>query len=243
MKQIVCMKWGQVYSADYVNRLYRMIARNITPPFKLYCLTDDPAGIDPAVETRPCPMLDLPRHMKYGGWRKVSLWANEVADLKGECLFLDLDIIITGSLDDFFTYRGQSDYMVMRNYTTMDRRIGNTSIFRFVVGSHPEVLVRLLSDPQAMRDTYSNSQTFISNTIQSMDFWPDGWIKQFKVHCLHPWPLRLFLQPRQFKDAKIVVCTGHPAPEELASGQWVAPWYKKIYKSIPPVRWVQEAWR
>lgn len=243
MKQIICMKWGKLYSSDYVNRLYSMIARNITPPFKLFCLTDDPVGILPEVVIRECPTVDIPSPMCRGGWRKTALWASQVVGLAGECLFLDLDIIITGSLDDFFTYKGQSGYMVMRNYTTPNRRIGNTSVFRFTVGSHPDVLERLLADPLGMRKRYSNSQTFISNTIASMDFWPDGWIRQFKVHCLHRFPLRLFLQPRRFKDAKIVVCTGHPTPDELASGTWKAPWYKKFYKSIPPVKWVQDAWK
>ena len=243
MKQIICMKWGSFYTADYVNRLYNMIARYTTTPFKLYCLTNEPEGIKPEVEIRPCPKVDIPASMRDAGWRKVSLWAPEVVGLSGECLFLDLDIIITGSLDDFFVYQGQSDYMVMRNYTTMNRRIGNTSVFRFTVGSHPDVLESLLANPLKMREKYSNSQTFISNTIKSMDFWPDGWIRQFKVHCLHPVPLRLFLQPRFFKDAKIVVCTGHPTPDELVAGKWEAPWYKKIYKSIPPVRWAKDAWQ
>ncbi len=243
MKQIICMKWGSFYTADYVNRLYNMIARYTTPPFRLCCLTNEPEGINPDVEIRPCPVLDLPPKMRNGGWRKVSLWASEVADLTGEWLFLDLDIMITGSMDDFFDYRGTCDYLVMRNYTTMNRRIGNTSVFRFTIGSHPEILKRLLENPQAMRDQYSNSQTFISNTIEEMQFWPEGWIRQFKVHCLHPWPLRLFMQPRQFRDAKIVVCTGHPTPDELAVGKWSAPWYKKIYKYTPPVKWVADAWR
>ena len=30
---IVCMKWGSAYEADYVNTLYSMVKRNITRPF------------------------------------------------------------------------------------------------------------------------------------------------------------------------------------------------------------------
>lgn len=240
MNQFICIKWGTFYTADYVNRLFNMIERNTKQPFTLTCLTNEPEGINPKVIIRPCPFYEqIPR----GGWRKVGLWAKELYDLKGTFLFLDLDIMITGPMDDFFTYQGNSDYMVMRNYTTMDRRIGNTSVFRFTVGSHPEVLATLLADAPGARKKYSNSQTFISNTISTMDFWPDGWIKQFKVHCMRPWPLRLFMQPKHFPDAKIIVCTGHPTPDELVTGKWEAPWYKKIYKTIPPVKWAQEVWK
>ena len=45
MKQVVCVKWGTGYGAEYVNRLYGMVSRQITPPFRLVCLTDDRNGI------------------------------------------------------------------------------------------------------------------------------------------------------------------------------------------------------
>ena len=37
---IVCMKWGNAYGADYVNRLYNMVKRNMTRPFRFICFTD-----------------------------------------------------------------------------------------------------------------------------------------------------------------------------------------------------------
>lgn len=243
MKQFICMKWGKLYSADYVNRLYNMIERHTKPPFKLYCLTNEPEGINSKVMVLPCPSINIPEPLCYLGWRKVSLWNKAIPGLSGTFLFIDLDIIITGPLDDFFTYESTSDYLVMRNYTTPEKIIGNTSVFRFTIGSHPYVLENLLENPLEMRKRYRNSQTYVSNTIKNMAFWPDEWIKQFKVHCMRPWPLRLFMQPKEFKNAKIVVCTGNPMPHELLLGKWDAPWYKKAYKSIPPVTWVAEAWR
>ena len=30
---IICMKWGTKYGAEYVNRLYNMVKRNLTLPF------------------------------------------------------------------------------------------------------------------------------------------------------------------------------------------------------------------
>ncbi|MBQ7188668.1 MAG: hypothetical protein IJR99_04540 [Kiritimatiellae bacterium] len=243
-KQFVCMKWGKFYTADYVNRLYNSVKRHTTPPFTFYCLTNESEGINPEVKILPCPTVPIPHPMCVRGWRKVSLWGKpEITGLNGQILFLDLDLIITGSLDEFFTYQGKSDYLVMYNYTTPGRNIGNTSVFRLTVGAHPEVYEKLLAEPLEMQKAYRNSQTFVSRTAPSMDFWPDPWIRHYKTHCLRPWPLYLFLQPRIFPDAKIIACTGHPRPDELVEGKWKSPWYKKFYKHTPPVKFVQENWR
>lgn len=72
-KLILCMKWGSKYGPEYVNRLQRMVARHITPPFQLVCLTDDSRGIDPAVRTLPLPELGCPEPERTRGkWRKVA---------------------------------------------------------------------------------------------------------------------------------------------------------------------------
>ncbi len=34
---IICMKWGDKYGAEYVNKLYAMVKRNITIPFQFVC--------------------------------------------------------------------------------------------------------------------------------------------------------------------------------------------------------------
>ena len=140
MNQFVCMNWGTAYGADYVNRLYSMIARNTQQPFRLVCYTDSKVGIRSEVECFDCPEVNIPSPKRYRGWRKLSLWANELPGLRGTALFLDLDIVITGGLDDFFSYRPEVDFCVIHNWTHPDRMIGNTSAYRFKVGSHPEIL-------------------------------------------------------------------------------------------------------
>ncbi len=40
-KYIFCMKWGTLYGAEYVNRLYAMVNKNLTYDFKMVCFTDD----------------------------------------------------------------------------------------------------------------------------------------------------------------------------------------------------------
>ena len=41
MKNVVCIKWGEKYSAEYVNRLYGMVQRQLSLPHRFVCLTED----------------------------------------------------------------------------------------------------------------------------------------------------------------------------------------------------------
>ena len=46
-KNVVCIKWGNKFGADYVNSLYRMVEKNLTIPHRFVCFTDNAEGIDP----------------------------------------------------------------------------------------------------------------------------------------------------------------------------------------------------
>ena len=50
---VLCMKWGTKYAADYVNTLYSMVARNMTRDFRFVCLTEDGVGLHEKVEVFP----------------------------------------------------------------------------------------------------------------------------------------------------------------------------------------------
>src|SRR5688572_27758484 len=109
MKQFICMKWGTLYGPEYANRLYAMVRRHTTGPIRFVCLTDDRTGLHPEIEAFNCPTVPIPAPYNMRGWRKVSLWgtSERLFDLSGDWLFIDLDVVITGSLDEFFTYEPQ----------------------------------------------------------------------------------------------------------------------------------------
>ena len=44
------------FRLEAVNILYAMLTRNYQAPFRLVCLTDDPTGIDGAVDIVPLPV-------------------------------------------------------------------------------------------------------------------------------------------------------------------------------------------
>lgn len=106
-RTVICMKWGTLYSAAYVNVLYSACRAHITGDFRFVCLTDDAEGLLPEVEHFPIPDMGLSEFdWKKGGWAKLSVFKPELYDITGRCLFLDLDSVVTGSLDEMFDYPG-----------------------------------------------------------------------------------------------------------------------------------------
>lgn len=237
------MKWGTRYSTDYVNRLWSMIVRNTSRPTRLVCYTDDAGGLDPAIETFDLPPINLPEAIRWTPWRKLSLWRPDLEGVSGEVLWLDLDVVITGSIDDLFDYR-PGRFCVIRNWTQAREGIGNTSVFRFRVGSAPHLVERVEADPAAIRRRHRNEQIFVTREGGfDIAFWPEDWCVSFKHSLLPRWPLNLLRTPILPANTRIVAFTGKPDQDEAAEGRWPAPWYKKFYKSVRPTPWIADHWR
>lgn len=243
MKQFVCMKWGTLYPADYVNKLYGMVRRNTLGSLRFVCLTDDPAGVREEVECLPCPTVALPPPFNNTGWRKIVLWAETLPGMEGDWLFLDLDVIVTGSLDAFFEFAPEQSFVVMQNWTQKGQGIGNTSVFRFRAGAHPYIHDRLVPEFQTILAQHRNEQIYISRTVSEMKFWPDAWCALFKVHCVPPMPQRWWKAPVVPEGARVIAFPGVPNPHEAVQGLWPAKWYKKFYKHIQPASWIDDYWK
>ena len=89
MLTIWCVLWGEKYNHYYPQRLQREVAKYLTIPHQFKCLSDQ--TID-GVETVP-QVSDKP-----GWWQKIDLFSPGFSSTYN--LFLDLDVIITGNLDN-----------------------------------------------------------------------------------------------------------------------------------------------
>jgi hypothetical protein len=242
MKQAICMKWGTLYGPEYVNRLYSMVRRNTTGDLHFVCLTDDPTGVGEEVRCLPCPTVPMKHPWCNTGWRKLALWQPQLYDLRGTFLFMDLDVVIVDSIDELFTWG--DGFCVMRNWTQPKKKIGNTSVFRYEIGSHPEIWEGVLAQRDELVPQHINEQTYISNVVSRMSFFPEPWCALFKVHCVpRSVPMRWLREPCYPEGTKVVAFPGNPNPPDAAAGIWPAKWYKKFYKHIRPARWVSEHWR
>ncbi len=242
MQTIICMKWGTRYGPDFVNRLYNAIQKHTERDTRLVCFTDDSTDINPDVQIEPIPDINLPEDLKWTPWRKLTMWKAPLADLEGDVLFLDLDLVITGNLDDFFDYE-PGLFCVIDNWTQPGQRIGNTSCFRFPVGKYTQIYDDIQTNPAPILAKYNIEQVYITKEIEDFVFWPAIWCVSFKHSLLPKWPMNFFKTPELPRDTRIVAFTGKPDQDEASIGVWPAPWYKKIYKFVRPTPWIAEHWR
>jgi len=88
---ISCVKWGDKFSHEHVNRLYTMCAKHFDD-FRFICHTDNSDGIWPLIEIRKLDeSLDLEKW-----WWKLQLFDEDRfrESREGKHLFFDLDVVI-----------------------------------------------------------------------------------------------------------------------------------------------------
>lgn len=242
MNTVACMKWGQRYGPEYVNRLHGAVRRHTTRDIRFVCFTDDPTALDEGVEVHPLPPIELPDRVSWLPWRKLSVWQSPLADLSGDVLFLDIDIVVVGALDPFFDYE-PGRFCVIENWTQRGEGVGNTSVFRLQVGAHTHIFEDFQKDPEAVLAEHRIEQQYISAMVPDMAFWPNEWCVSFKHDLVPRFPANWFREPSLGPEARVVAFTGLPDPDQAAEGRWPAPWWKKFYKHAKPAAWISEHWR
>ncbi len=238
-KNVICIKWGTKFGSEYVNRLYKMVEKNLSIPHRFVCFTDNADGLVEGIETRELPPYSDNPNIGDKGWRKLSLFNKELADLSGTALFLDLDIVIRQSLNPFFEAEG--DFLIVKDWDFPKDIIGNSSVFRFEVGKYPEVLENFYKLGNEIRHDYKNEQAFLSYQMHEkgiLRYWPSDWCVSFKRNCLQPFPLNFFLLPKDPVDAKIIVFHGRPTPEQAREGYNG----KGGLRYVKPTTWLDKYW-
>jgi hypothetical protein len=250
---IICMKWGTLYGPEYVNFLRAGVARHLKRPHRFVCFTDDAAGLRDDVQALPLPDLGMPKGQGDLRWRKLAVFRRDLYGLQGTALFLDLDLVIVGALDDFFELPGR--FLIIRDddlfrpkplrrlNPARDRfkaSVGNSSVFRFEIGAHGDVLDTYTADPTRAGAEYENEQEFLTGQMAAqglLQYWPREWCVSFKNDCV-PRGLKSWLaDPAVPPDARIVVFAGTPKMSDVLAGRG-----HKWYRRIGDTRWLREAW-
>lgn len=236
---VICMKWGTKYGPEYVNRLYAMVRRHLCGDFRMVCLTDNADGIRTEVECYPIPPLDLPSGIPERGWTKLATFAADLHGIQGTALFLDVDVVIVGSLDPFFEEPG--DFLIIHDYKRPWRITGNSSVYRFELGAHPDVLAYFRNHFDEIRAKFRNEQAYLSDFMHRkglLRYWPAAWCPSFKYHGIPVWPTNYWTPPFVPPSARIVIFHGECNPPDALAGK-----RNRRFRFIQPARWVAEHWR
>lgn len=233
---IFCMKWGPKYGPEYVNRLAAGVKKNLSLPHRFVCLTEEPKGINPSIEILPLPNVGLPKGSKERGWNKLGVFDKSMSNLGEIGLFLDLDLIIVGSIDELFHFPGE--FCIIKDWVKAKPAHGNSSVFRFKIGAYPHLLEKFGPERKRIQATYRNEQEYVTAEAgPAPTWWPSDWCVSFKRHAIPKGFAKLWKPPRPPKGAKIIVFHGKPNPPEAIEGK-----SGKWFRPIRPSPWIKDFW-
>jgi len=245
VRTVVCMKWGTLYSAEYVNVLYRACRANITGDFRFVCLTDDRTGLLPEVDVFPIPDIGLDTwHYFNGAWPKIAVFDHRLYDLSGRVLFIDLDSVVCGSLDEMFEFPGQ---VVAIDSQPWSKKPGGprtgTGVFAFDVGTMGFVVDQLKAKRDALVKQYHIEQDYLHGVVSPMSYWPEPWVISFKYHLRRPLIVDRFLEPKAPPaGTKILAFHGRPRPIDLIHPP-AGNWDRFPHHGSGTVSWMQDYWQ
>jgi hypothetical protein len=236
---ILCMKWGTKYGPEYVNRLYAMVARHLRGPFRFVCLTDRSDGVRPEVECLPIPSLALPDGSPERGWKKLTTFEADLHGLRGTALFLDLDVVIVDDITPFYEEPGE--FLIIHDWKRPWRVTGNSSVYRFELGAHADVLAKFRAEQERIRARFRNEQAYLSDEIHGqgkLRYWPAAWCRSYKYHCIPRWPANYWRSPGVPQGARILVFHGEVNPPDALAGE-----RNRAGRFVRPAPWVAAHWR
>lgn len=210
MLNVVCFLWGgwcYPHGVTYVNKLYRAATRNLSRPHSFTCFFDGQQngrfeeGINVRRLVSPSWLGKLPKITAF----------NPEHGFEDRVLVLDLDCVITGSLDDVANYDG--DFCARAWYKGIERGKwvldGDTIGFR--VGYGIDTIWEPFRDhPQQVEKwTGGRERYWYRLVVEKPDMWQKflpGQFVSYKNHCRDG-----KLPP----DARIVSFHGDPRPHVL----------------------------
>lgn len=150
MINVICVKWGDKFGPHFVNRLHRMVQKNLTTDFRFYCYTDDSKGINDDVR-----IIDIPKDNTLEvWWNKLALFQEGM--FSGTCLFLDLDVVVQNNIDHFVHYLDKDRLTKVKCYWKDEDKTK--------YGRDPD-------DPKSSYDMTNNSSVMLWEADGLCDIW------------------------------------------------------------------------
>jgi len=139
MKHVVCMRWGDVYSDEYVTNLKEQLDQHLTVDYQFHEFTDEDIpdnGWDEV--SRFFQDIRDPRHYSFddmrdsGGlshFKKIQLFGTNFG-LEGDIVYMDLDVKIQNNIDWLFDLDSSKPWAIKNHWFAGERFRKNFAIHR-----------------------------------------------------------------------------------------------------------------
>lgn len=225
---VICFLWGdwpgRGLGPEYVHRLFRGVQRNLTLAHDFICFAQEPEKLTGS----PFEVRKLQSPSWKGCLPKLYAYSPDAGLDYERVLILDLDNVITGSLDDIAGYDGQ--FCVRAWFKGWDQGLRDChahpelidgDMISFRPSEISDALWRHFSEnvTDVEKDTSGRERYYLRGQL-TPDLWQDilpGQIVSWKNHMRSVNALPA--------GARIVSCHGNPRPHEIREG------------------WIKEHWR
>lgn len=231
MTNVVCVKWGDKFSDDYVYHLEAAVKRNSTHDVNFVCYSDKKI---PEINTY------ILKEGYEGWWNKLQLFNPEMR-IRGtdfRYVFFDLDTIITDNIDWLLDYNGE--FMGIENlginnakYEDIRQYVGvlQSGVLAWDSLECSKIWDFFLKHKNEIMRNFRGDGEFLHALIKSPDLlqrlYP-GKLRSYKYECY---------EEGLPKDTSVVCFHGQPSIEEAISTT-VQPWGV----TYEPREWVKEYW-
>ena len=223
---VVCVKWGTLYGAEYVNKLSRSCRRHLGKGGvkSFVCFTEDGSGLDGDIEVRPLPS----KNDAWKGWWYKAHVFSDAARLTGRILYLDLDTVIVGDMSSLRSYTGPFATLSTEGFDAEEGYVDgyNTSAMLWEAGPSSDA-------GRALRVLHDSLRSEVFQCLMRWDHWVEmlvpgahtlqacfpGVFVDYRNHCRE--------QGAPPKGSAVVCFPRTPKPHEVAA----------------EVEWVGEHWR
>jgi len=227
---VLCVRFGNRYGMDYVERLRNMVARHMTIPYEFVCLTDSNHTIQ-GVRNITQPNAGYSK----GWWHKVHMF-DPTLPINGRIIYFDLDVVIHANIDKLATV-WNNDFLGIRDFNRhfySSWQYLNSSVMAWNHGEQSHIWRDFKKNPaDAMR--LPGDQDWIWRTSKDrIKWWPIEWIQSYKWEIRRREDLTIQNGKRRFKNPQhtvnihpeccVTVFHGDPKPQDVTDQFVVDNW-------------------
>jgi hypothetical protein len=219
------------------------------------CITDDTTGLDDEITTESFQfdlMEDRYWVEKRTMWPKISIFDPVISGKFDIVLFLDLDVVICGSIDPFIEkVNTHGGLFMMRKHPPFLWRLspewarpyqqGNSSVVCF----KPEEQSHIFSKFDRVQDpeNFLNDQDYVTAKAKRRRYFPTDWCPPFRYACTNysAYKRRITQVYDPPQQSSIIVFHGRPNPTDLSHPSTTG-WGARKRRGFGMVEWVQSYW-